>query len=71
MTSPSDFEDGVGGGYDDGVYDFDTQPIRRDRYAGPRLVRPFSVEEETAQRAANPEWIGAFPFLALVGWWAM
>ncbi|MBN2302968.1 MAG: TIGR03663 family protein, partial [Anaerolineae bacterium] len=36
-----------------------------------RLTRPFSVQEEQARRVSDPEWIGAFPFLALVGYWAI
>lgn len=36
-----------------------------------RLARAYSVEEEQARRDADPEWIGPFPFLALVGYWAI
>jgi predicted membrane-bound mannosyltransferase len=53
--------------------DPDTQPFRTIYYSGlpPRLTRPFSVEEEMARRHADPDWIGALPFLGLVGWWAI
>ncbi len=48
-------------------------PYSTVRYSGlpARLVRPFSAEEEHAHLRADPEWIGAFPFVALVGWWAI
>ncbi len=36
-----------------------------------RLLRPYDPAEEAARRAADPEWLGAFPFLALVGYWAI
>jgi predicted membrane-bound mannosyltransferase/DNA-binding beta-propeller fold protein YncE len=51
--------------------DPDTQPIRP-VFAPlpPRLARPFSEEEEN-ERRRDPEWIGAFPFLMLLGWWAI
>jgi predicted membrane-bound mannosyltransferase/DNA-binding beta-propeller fold protein YncE len=53
--------------------DLDTQPVPviHNVDLPPRLVYPFSVEEEAARRASDPEWIGAFPFLALVGWWGV
>lgn len=35
------------------------------------LTRPFSLAEELARRAADREWIGGLPFLALTGWWAV
>ncbi|MBI5957760.1 MAG: hypothetical protein HY866_03425, partial [Chloroflexi bacterium] len=35
------------------------------------LARPFDWIEEQSRRASDPEWIGAFPFLAMVGWWAI
>jgi predicted membrane-bound mannosyltransferase/DNA-binding beta-propeller fold protein YncE len=67
MMPPPDFAD------EDANLDSDTQPVTVSRLADvpPRLARPFSVEEEDAQRAGNPEWIGAFPFLALAGWWSI
>ncbi len=37
----------------------------------PRLAQPFDPGEEAAHRSGNPEWFGAFPFLAMVGWWAI
>ncbi len=36
-----------------------------------RLLRPYDSAEEATFRAADPEWLGAFPFLALVGYWAV
>ncbi len=36
-----------------------------------RLTRPFDLAEELARRAADREWIGALPFLALAGWWSV
>ncbi len=36
-----------------------------------RLTRPFNLAEELARRAADSEWIGALPFLALAGWWSV
>jgi predicted membrane-bound mannosyltransferase/DNA-binding beta-propeller fold protein YncE len=36
----------------------------------PRLTRAFDWTEELVHRADDPEWVGAFPFLALIGWWA-
>ncbi len=49
------------------TYDDDTTP----RGPWARLFRPFDPDEERAHRAADPEWIGAFPFLALIGWWCV
>ncbi len=37
----------------------------------PRLLRPWTWSQELARRASDPEWIGSFPFLALVGYWAI
>jgi DNA-binding beta-propeller fold protein YncE len=67
VIPPPDFGDEEAG------VDPDTQPVSTIRFLDvpPRLARPFSVEEEAAQRAANPEWLGAFPFLALAGWWSI
>ena len=36
-----------------------------------RVTRPFSLGEELAHRAADAEWIGELPLLALVGWWSI
>jgi len=36
-----------------------------------RLTVPFSARVEAARRRENPEWLGAFPFLLLIGWWAV
>lgn len=36
-----------------------------------RLFAPYDAGEEQAHRASDPEWIGAFPFLLLAGWWAI
>ncbi len=36
-----------------------------------RLLRPFDPAEESTRRAADPEWLGAFPFLVLLGYWAV
>jgi DNA-binding beta-propeller fold protein YncE len=36
-----------------------------------RLARPFDWAEEFARRASDPEWIGAFPFLGMVGYWGI
>jgi len=48
-------------------------PRRRLTLGGrwPRLVRPWDPAEEAAHRAVDAEWIGAFPFLLLVGWWGI
>jgi DNA-binding beta-propeller fold protein YncE len=37
----------------------------------PRLARAFDWTEELVHRADDPEWVGAFPFLALIGWWSV
>ena len=36
-----------------------------------RLAAPFDLATERAHRALNPEWLGEFPFLALVGYWGV
>ncbi len=36
-----------------------------------RLAAPFDAAEESAHRARDPEWLGEFPFLALVGYWGV
>ncbi|NDJ75662.1 MAG: TIGR03663 family protein [Chloroflexi bacterium] len=37
----------------------------------PRLLRPYDPAEEAQRRAENPEWVGALPFMMLVGYWAI
>lgn len=43
------------------------------RYTGVpgRLVRPYDPAEEARHRHDDPEWIGALPFLGMVGYWAI
>lgn len=35
------------------------------------LTRPSGLAEELARRAADAEWIGGLPLVALVGWWSI
>lgn len=43
------------------------------RYSGVpgRLVRPYDPAEEARHRHDEPEWIGALPFLGMVGYWGI
>lgn len=43
------------------------------RYSGfpGRLVRPYDAGEEARHRRDDPEWIGALPFLGMVGYWGI
>lgn len=36
-----------------------------------RLVRPYNPAEEARHRHDEPEWIGALPFMGLVGYWGI
>ncbi len=51
----------------------DSADLSRIAYMGalPRLLRPFDSDEEEHHRRTTPEWLGAFPFLALVGYWTV
>jgi len=40
-------------------------------HSTPYWARPYTDEEEYAMREQNPEWLGAFPFLQFVAYWAM
>lgn len=43
------------------------------RYSGTRsrLLRPYDAVEEARHRHDDPEWIGALPFLGMVGYWGI
>ncbi len=36
-----------------------------------RLFEPSTPAQESAHRHTEPEWVGALPFMLLVGWWAI
>ncbi len=47
-------------------------PDRRRLFGLPaRLAAPYDPAEERVHRALHPEWLGEFPFVALVGYWGV